>query len=621
MNNVFGYIFVLLVGIGFCSNTQLPNIYQLGCGYNSLGGQPVIEALRLPITELTYSMNKTIFIAGTGYTIPDQVYVISDPTTDSESTAELYTSVESVEQSLLGSLTAGFSLPLHIPGMFSISTQATFFTSKSTQSASYTAFTNLRVKSWKAVMLSATPSLSPNFLQTLSTLPTTFNSTSCPSFKQFINLYGTHCLYQVLFGGSVSMTSSFSISHYSSSTAESIELDLNTQFFLLTFGGTLSSSQQQQLSSLNAIYSSSINLVGGNPSFYQPSEWTQWANTVPSNPIPVSMDMRLIADIVPSSYQLKTALTDAIEAYLASQQPVDYWSPAPVFPENCFSSSAATIDDQVYVVGGECGNAVNYLFKLDSHSNTWQREANVPVNIYSATASALNDTLYLVGGYTCSIGSTSCNTVSAKMYAYNVHFNTWTSLPSMPTARSNLNSAIVGNILYVIGGYSGIISSGSYVYLSTVEAYNIYTGQWSTKTSMPVPRGNFGLAVVGEKIYVYGGYKGCGLPNIYSSTIVYDTTTNLWSTVASMPISVVGNSGASVDGIIYSIGGSTNCQDIINTVLAYDPQSNTWSYKSPVPVGTNYPATTVNGNQIYIIGGSNLNDVQVYTAAAAKPWC
>ena len=50
----------------------------------------------------------------------------------------------------------------------------------------------------------------------------------------------------------------------------------------------------------------------------------------------------------------------------------------------------------------------------------------------------------------------------------------------MPTARGSFVAGIVGQVIYAIGGYSGIE-------LSTNEAYNIAKDSWSTAPPMPTP--------------------------------------------------------------------------------------------------------------------------------------
>ncbi len=64
----------------------------------------------------------------------------------------------------------------------------------------------------------------------------------------------------------------------------------------------------------------------------------------------------------------------------------------------------------------------------------------------------------------------------------------------------------VDGIIYAIGGFNDLSGTG----LTTVEAYNPQTDQWTTKASMPTGRICFSTSVVDGIIYVFGGLTGRG---------------------------------------------------------------------------------------------------------------
>jgi len=66
----------------------------------------------------------------------------------------------------------------------------------------------------------------------------------------------------------------------------------------------------------------------------------------------------------------------------------------------------------------------------------------------------------------------------------------------MPTARSSLAAAAVGEIIYAIGG-TGPTNRN--------EAYDPSTNSWSTKANMPTARYRLAAAAVGGIIYAIGG--------------------------------------------------------------------------------------------------------------------
>jgi N-acetylneuraminic acid mutarotase len=84
-----------------------------------------------------------------------------------------------------------------------------------------------------------------------------------------------------------------------------------------------------------------------------------------------------------------------------------------------------------------------------------------------------------------------------------------------------------------------------------------------------------------------------------------------WKARAPMPTGRVGLVAATVNGIVYAIGGhSSETGGPVRTVEAYDPASNTWKTKAKLPGARVFPsgAAVING-KIYVPGGRNANDV------------
>src|SRR5690242_17466612 len=65
----------------------------------------------------------------------------------------------------------------------------------------------------------------------------------------------------------------------------------------------------------------------------------------------------------------------------------------------------------------------------------------------------------------------------------------WTRMAPMPTKRNGLAAVTMGGTVYAVGG-----SQGSPV--ATLEAYDPATNSWTSKMSMPTPRGALAAAVV-----------------------------------------------------------------------------------------------------------------------------
>jgi len=171
--------------------------------------------------------------------------------------------------------------------------------------------------------------------------------------------------------------------------------------------------------------------------------------------------------------------------------------------------------------------------------------------------------------------------------------DSWTTMESMPTARSGLGVAVVDGKIYAIGGFTSN-------YLGTNEMYDPETDTWTTKASMPNPRRRFAIAVVENKIYIIGGAD----PNGFSSVNqVYDPATDTWETLTSMPSSRAELCANVIDGKIYVIGGSFHYYwpEPSNLTEVYDPETDTWTTKASMPTTVYSCTSAVIDNKIYVI--------------------
>ena len=162
---------------------------------------------------------------------------------------------------------------------------------------------------------------------------------------------------------------------------------------------------------------------------------------------------------------------------------------------------------------------------------------------------------------------------------------------------------VVGTKCYLFGGqYMSGGTSGSWVYLSTIQVFDTDTNTIRTlTTALPTTLYAMGVGVVGKKIYLFGGHTGIS----YENTIyVFDTetesieklTVTLPNVLAYMGVGVVGKK-------IYLFGGLSNGRS--NTIYSFDTDTNTVeTLTTTLPNKNRQPATSVVGNKIYLFGGN-----------------
>jgi hypothetical protein len=103
---------------------------------------------------------------------------------------------------------------------------------------------------------------------------------------------------------------------------------------------------------------------------------------------------------------------------------------------------------------------------------------------------------------------------------------------------------------------------------------------------MTHPRDYFAVAASGGLAYVIGGeLLGTGsIPGPDSSLVdVYDPASGSWSAGVPLPTARRAPVAATVNGVIYVIGGSVNLVGEVGTVEAFDPSTNIWTAKADMP--------------------------------------
>ena len=142
-------------------------------------------------------------------------------------------------------------------------------------------------------------------------------------------------------------------------------------------------------------------------------------------------------------------------------------------------------------------------------------------------------------------------------------------------------------------------------------------GQWAFAESMSQRRSYVAAATIGGQIYAAGGMVGeTGRP--LDLLARYDPETDSWTTLTRMPEAVRAGAAASVDGVLYVIGGST-ADGNSAAVYVYDPAIDTWTEKATLPSGRFNHSAVALGGKIYVLGGfaegKELRDVLVYDPA------
>lgn len=211
----------------------------------------------------------------------------------------------------------------------------------------------------------------------------------------------------------------------------------------------------------------------------------------------------------------------------------------PALPEGITSFGGAIAGDALYVYGGNYGSAHQYsmddqsgdMWKLDlKNPGKWEQLGEGP-KLQGLAMVEHRGRLYRVGGFTAmnKEGAEQDLRSQPDFARYNPESKTWEQLPALPEPRSSHDAALIGDTLYVAGGWNLQGASRGSKWHDTALAVNLAVEplEWKPVAAPPFQRRALALAAWEGKLYCVGGMQGKG--GTTTAVAVFDPTQNTWS--------------------------------------------------------------------------------------------
>ena len=293
-----------------------------------------------------------------------------------------------------------------------------------------------------------------------------------------------------------------------------------------------------------------------------------------------------------TAIDLRKALSDSSGRYTFSRVPIGDYD---LFMNAANGTVLGTNPERISVIEGD---TVEVAFTVRIEPNplgTWQALTPLGSVRTENSVAALDGLIYVVGGFKPSGAGTEAETAVER---YNPSTDTWTTVAALPAGVNHAGLAAVGGKLYLVGGYGGATFTGTDV----VRIYDPATDSWTTGASLPSARGALAVAVLDGKIHAIGGStnNGSGL----TTHDVYDPAGDTWSSLAAMPTARHHLAAATIDGRIYVAAGRTGGGlSNLTTLEIYNPPDDTWLTGSPVPTARSGVAAAALDGEFYLFGG------------------
>lgn len=211
----------------------------------------------------------------------------------------------------------------------------------------------------------------------------------------------------------------------------------------------------------------------------------------------------------------------------------------PALPKGVTSFGGAVAGDTLFVFGGNYGSAHEYsnedqsgdLWQLDlKKPGEWQQGPDGP-KLQGLAMVEHHGRLYRVGGFTAkNKGSEKEDLRSQADFARLTPGDAqWESLPSLPEPRSSHDAAVVGDTLYVVGGWNMQGSGSGAKWHDTAVSLNLAGDKMEWKPIAPPSflRRALALAAWQGRLYCLGGMQDQGGPT--TAVAIYDPAKNAWA--------------------------------------------------------------------------------------------
>jgi N-acetylneuraminic acid mutarotase len=265
------------------------------------------------------------------------------------------------------------------------------------------------------------------------------------------------------------------------------------------------------------------------------------------------------------------------------EQPKLAGQPLAALPEPVTSFGGAVLGDELYVYGGHLGSAHSYhnlsqsnqLWKLSlDKPGDWQRVATGP-RIQGLAMVAHGGKLYRIGGFSAKNPEGEDHDLwsQSDFVRFDPAAGEWHDLPPLPEPRSSHDAAVVGDTLYVVGGWR-MAGPDDTVWHETAWSCDLSADQleWKPIPNPPFQRRALSLAAFEGKLYCIGGMQESGGPT--RAVAVYDPATQSWSEGPEVPgeKAIAGFGSAA-----FAVGGHLYVSTIEGTLLKLSGDKNNWT--------------------------------------------
>lgn len=265
--------------------------------------------------------------------------------------------------------------------------------------------------------------------------------------------------------------------------------------------------------------------------------------------------------------------------------------------------AAERIGMRIFATAGFIEPYVDMVRRLDVYdieTDTWSTAAEPPVALNHTAAAVHDGKLYLVGGYMGDFPTfiRGDGLAVAILLEYDPASDSWRELTPPPTKRGAAAAGVIGDELYVAGGWNS--TEGD---LARLEIYNFGTGLWRRGPDMQFARNHVVGTAAGGKFYALGGHTELFIrEEVFPYAERYDPVQNRWERLADLAHPRSGAGVADVGDRVVVFGGEAQSEMVPSTEL-FDPRTGRWSALPDMLTPRHAHGDASFGRRVYAIQG------------------
>lgn len=275
-------------------------------------------------------------------------------------------------------------------------------------------------------------------------------------------------------------------------------------------------------------------------------------------------------------------------------------------PVGVTSFGAATTEGAIYLLGGYSGTPHAYSKEGQStdvlrlaleEGAKWTKVSSLSQGLQGLAAVEHDGRLCHFGGnHANNEAGTEADMTSVRTArCLDVKTNEWTDLPDLPQGRSSHGAAVIGDIVYVVGGWSlgGSAKTGKFAKEAFALDLKKPDAKWETMV-VPFSRRAVGVAATEDQLVIVGGMSEDG--RISTEVDIYDIETKKWVKGPKHPGDAFGVAVAARGDTVYAAGRE-------GIVRALSTDATEWKDVRPLALARFFQEMRVIGDDLVVVGG------------------